>query len=235
MASNPADHNLTIMRMVAEALGDLRQDLVFVGGCATGILVTNIRSQPIRMTKDVDLVAEVASTQAYHALEKAIAARGFSHDLSEDAPICRWRKGELIVDLMPTVEGILGFHNRWYPLAVETAQTVTLAQGVDIRLVAAPAFIATKLEAFAGRGNGDYLLSHDMEDIVTVIIGRDSIVEEIAGAPEGLRAYLQQAFDALLNNQNFLDSLPGHLPPDLGSQAQLPRLQQRLRAIAGRT
>ena len=61
------EKNLAILATVAAALGDLRASLVFVGGCATGLLVTNVRAQPIRMTDDVDLVAHVISQQEYHA------------------------------------------------------------------------------------------------------------------------------------------------------------------------
>ena len=55
------ERNLAILTTVASALGPLRESLVFVGGCATGLLVTNVRAQPIRMTDDVDLVAHVIS------------------------------------------------------------------------------------------------------------------------------------------------------------------------------
>jgi len=32
--------------------------------------------------------------------------------------------------------------------------------------------LATKLEAFRGRGKGDHLLSRDLEDVVTLIDGK---------------------------------------------------------------
>jgi predicted nucleotidyltransferase len=232
MAQMPAEQNLAILSHVAAAIGDLRETLVFVGGCATGLLVTDVRAQPIRATIDVDLVAHVVSREEYRALEARFEALGFTHDLSADAPICRWRNGAIAVDLMPTDEQILGFNNRWYPLAVETAQPLTLPNGLTIKLIAAPAFIATKLEAFKGRGAGDFLASHDMEDIVTVVDGRATLAEEIALSPPELRAYLAFEFGALLANRAFVDSLSGHLPGDPGSQARLPRLRTRLRNLA---
>ena len=73
---------------------------------------------------------------------------------------------------MPTVKEILGFANRWYPLALETAQPVVLPSGVVIQWIAAPVFIGTKFEAFKDRGQDDAYLSHDLEDIMTVIEGR---------------------------------------------------------------
>lgn len=88
---NADEANLAIATTVAHALGELRESLVFVGGCATGLLVTTVRAQPIRMTEDVDLVAHVASRHDYHLLEKRLIALGFVHDMCAEAPICRWK------------------------------------------------------------------------------------------------------------------------------------------------
>lgn len=231
-AKLPAEQNLAILSYVASAIGALRETLVFVGGCATGLLVTDVRAQPIRATIDVDLVAHVLSRTEYRAIEKQFEALGFVHDLSADAPICRWRSGEIAVDLMPTDESILGFNNRWYVLAVETAESLVLPNGLTINLITAPAFIATKLEAFKGRGNNDYLASHDMEDIVTVVDGRATLLDEINASNSELREYLVAEFGSLMNNPGFIEALGGHLPGDSGSQARLPRLRARLRALA---
>ena len=89
---------------------------------------------------------------------------------------------------MPTVKNILGFANQWYPLAITTAQPVTLPSGQTIKLIAAPVFIATKLEAFKDRGKDasgqpDLLGSHDLEDIITVSDRRPELIEECGVAP----------------------------------------------------
>ena len=70
---------------------------------------------------------------------------------------------------MPLNKNILGFSNRWYQAAIETAQERELEKGRLIKIVTAPLFCATKLEAFRGRGSGDYFASHDLEDVVSVI------------------------------------------------------------------
>ena len=56
---------------------------------------------------------------------------------------------DLVLDLMPTQGEILGFSNRWYPLALDTAQLRGLPSGRSIRIVTAPVFLATKLRPFA--------------------------------------------------------------------------------------
>lgn len=149
------DPNLEILVLITHALGDLCESLVLVGGCATGLLVTAQRAQVIRATQDVDVVVRALSRADYHAMERKIAARGFKHDVSPEAPICRWNFNGVMLDLMPSAPGILSFHNRWYPLVVQTATPVRLPNGRAIPVMTAPLFVATKFEAFQHRGKGD--------------------------------------------------------------------------------
>lgn len=226
------DPNRLILSRVARALGDLCESLVFVGGCSTSVLVTAIRAQTIRPTDDVDMVVQAATAREYHEVEVLLGKRGFVHDMSADAPVCRWRYEGIAVDLMPSEKSVLGFANRWYPLAISSAQWVTLEEDLAIRLIAAPVFIATKFEAFLDRGKGDFLMSHDLEDIITVVDGRVSLIEEVKQAPEELRESLASSFRKLLSAEDFLDALSGHLPGDAASQARLAGLLKKLRDLA---
>ena len=225
------DPNLAILVPVAQALGDLCESLVFVGGCATGLLLTAQRAQSIRATQDVDVVVRALSISDYHAMERAIELRGFKHDLSPEAPICRWVWNGVMLDLMPSEPGILGFHNRWYPLAVRTATKARLPNGVEIRVITAPLFVATKFEAFHGRGRSDYLASHDLEDLITVIDGRQELIVEIQNADSELRHYVATEVNKLLEESDFQLALPGHFSGDAASQARLPELLRRMRLI----
>ena len=88
------------------------------------------------------------------------------------------------------------------------------------------------LAAVMDRGAGDFLVSHDLEDIVTVVDGRPSLADEVHAAPVDLRKYLGQQFGELTASTEFLDALAGHLPGDAASQARLPELIRRLRILA---
>jgi len=229
---NPNDPNLARVELVARALGTLCDELVFVGGCAAGMLSTSVQAPPPRATFDVDLVAEVAALVDYHALEARFAERGFSRDMSPEAPICRWRVGEVEVDLMPTGEHVLGFSNRWYPVAIATALPLTLPSGTRIRLIAAPAFLATKFEAFATRGNNDIMTSHDFEDIINVLDGRPGIGAEIAASDKELARYLAARFRVVLQHPDFENTLPGLVVYDDLYDQRIESVRQRITAIA---
>ena len=83
MGVHGSEANVALLVGVAESLGHLRESLVFVGGCATAVLVTAARAQPVRVTMDVDLVAEVATLSEYNQLERQFEALGFVHDLED--------------------------------------------------------------------------------------------------------------------------------------------------------
>lgn len=230
---NPNDPNIQAIQLVTSRLGnELCEQMVFVGGAIVGLLITDPAMPDIRATKDVDLVCEIVTRTEYQGIESALRERGFTQTMHEDDPICRWRIDGAIVDVMPPQENILGFTNRWYPLALQSPQHTTLPDNQPIRVITAPVFIATKLEAFAGRGDGDYLFSHDIEDIIAVVDGRDSLISECQNNSSGeLKEYLVDQFTLLLSTPAFTEALSGHLPPDPGSQQRLPDLIDKLNCL----
>jgi hypothetical protein len=135
---------------------------------------------------------------------------------------------------MPDHQNVLGFSNRWYPSARETATWHTIGEGPThrIRVVDAPHFVATKLEAFRGRADGDFY-HHDMEDLLTVVDGRTELLDELKASPESVRSFIAQQFQRLLDDDGFREAIPGHLPGDKASQARVPIVEERLAAIAG--
>lgn len=203
------DPNLPDLRRIAEALGELREQVVFVGGSVAGLLVTDPLAHSVRATRDVDAVVN-ANRIMFYRIEEALVRLGFMRDVSSEV-ICRWvhKASGVLFDLMPVQPEVLGFSNRWYPYAVQTAVPVDLGEGLTIRLVSAVAFVATKLEAFASRGGGDFLSSHDLEDVLNIVDGREELAGEMAGAPAELRQAVATAFAQLLSNQDFANVLPG--------------------------
>ncbi len=229
---NARDVNIQMITAVAKRFGNLREKVVFVGGCTTGLFITDPAMPEVRVTKDVDVIIDIATKMEYYRLEADLRSKGFRNDMSEDAPSCRWLVNGIKVDIMPTQEDILGFSNSWYLPAIESANCVELETELTIRLVAPPYFLATKIEAFKGRGKGDYMASHDMEDIITVLDGRREIVDEIKSSSDELKPFLTTTFRMFLADENFLDAIPGHLLPDSASQARLPRFIKLLEEIA---
>jgi hypothetical protein len=135
-----------------------------------------------RGTIDVDAIAEITSYTQYTEFGDRMRRLGFSEDTSEGAPVCRWVQGGMILDVMPLDERILGFSNRWYKAAMEASVTKKLRDDLEIRIVTTPYFVATELEAFKERGREDFLRSHGLEDIVSVVDGRETLNAEVRAA-----------------------------------------------------
>lgn len=227
---NPNDPNVDIVELVVSKLGGLVEEVVLVGGCATGLLITDSARPPVRPTQDVDLIAEITTYTDYYAFAKKLKKAGFSEDYGLT---CRWQFDDIKVDIMPTAENILGFSNKWYSDAIVYAEKITLPSGQKINLISSPLFVATKLEAFYGRGHGDYGLSHDIEDIINVIDGRPELPEEVKGAEEKVKKYLAEEIDDLLARADFTDHLSWHLHSNQESQSRVPYIISQLRSIAG--
>jgi len=225
------DPNVELLARVAEALGDLRERFVFVGGCATALLITDPAAPPVRVTHDVDAVVAIVTLPEYQRLGKALRARGFTQTLAQSDPPYRWTYAGMKLDVLPTHAEVLGFSNRWYEAAARTAVAIELGKGLVIRLVTPAYFVATKLDAFEDRGRGDYLESHDLEDVLAVVDGRPAIAVEIAQAEPPLRSYVAGVFARLLSDDGFVNALPG-LIVEGDSAARLRVVLERLDAIA---
>jgi predicted nucleotidyltransferase len=231
---NPA--NLEMVRHVAERLGTLRESVVFVGGAVVDLLITDPVAPAVRPTTDVDVIVEVASLHDYHRLGNLLRALGFREDSqSEGGPVCRWIIDGIKVDTMPMIGQVLGFSNAFYSIAVETAVTKEIGGGLEIRLISAPCFLATKIEAFLDRGKRNFMESHDLEDLIAVVDGRPEIVDEIENSPVELRGFLAKTFRDFLREEDFLDAVPGLLPPDEASQKRVSIVLGRIESIASST
>lgn len=210
-----------MLQAVADALGEnLLGQVAFVGGCTTALLLTDdhVRKET-RATEDVDVMIHVLGMSGWYGMQEILRERGF-RQAADDEVICRMRlsrpgQTELIVDFMPDDEKILGFSNRWYPQALRSATDHRLTTGATIRVVSPPYFLATKLEAWAGRGKNDLLGSRDADDIFTLIRGRSALAEELRAAEAPVREFIVRELQALLKHRAFdhvLQSLAGDIP-----------------------
>ncbi|HRH91121.1 MAG TPA: nucleotidyl transferase AbiEii/AbiGii toxin family protein [Agitococcus sp.] len=195
---------IEMIDVVAQSLGDdLLEKVVFVGGCTTALLVDDVVTlQHIRSTEDVDMIVEVLSKSEYQDLCQKLRQRGFKESVEDDV-ICRWRLGSMIVDVMPTDQEILGFSNIWYPEAVEFAKSYQLPSNRIIRVVSPTYFLATKIEAFAGRGNNDFLASQDIEDILSLIDGCSSLIADLHAANKKVKSAIAAVIQTFLNESDF--------------------------------
>lgn len=201
--------NIVRIKAVAKALHKLKEKVVFVGG-ATVSLYPDRPVFEVRPTDDIDVIIEILNYVDRAKLEEKLRSIGFSHEI-ESGVICRYKIQGIIVDIMPTNDPSIGFTNIWYPEGFEKAVDYEIDEGNNVKILSAPYFIATKLEAHKGRGKNDGRTSQDFEDIVYVLENRASIWEEMDNSDKSVKEYLQSEFEILLKNPNLFEWIDAHV------------------------
>jgi hypothetical protein len=192
--------------------------VVFVGGTVTALYALD-GGADVRPTVDVDCVIDVATTAEYYAFVDRLRGRGFRECTDEGAPLCRWTCAGIRVDITATVDTGIGPTNRWYRDAVANAATYSVANDVEALAITPIYFVATKLEAFRARGNADFLASHDLEDLLTVIAGCGPLRDEIVASEREVTRSVRAELRELARKDAFIDAVPAHFDGDANGQA----------------
>ncbi len=109
------------LEAAAVALGELLSDGVFLGGASVGLWRTDEAARPVRLTVDVDVVAEVTTLGAYAEFQEALRKQGFREDIASGVT-CRWRGGdEVVLDAIPANPRLAGMSGEWLGPAVAGA------------------------------------------------------------------------------------------------------------------
>jgi hypothetical protein len=223
---------------VAQALGrTLLERVVFIGGSIAPLLQVDPPFPRARPTKDVDAIVATVGYGNYESITHELRRQGF-RELGESNHAHTWlTPGDTPIkfDLVPAGTHLGASGNPWDSVALENWTPKDLEEGLTIRHVTAPAFICLKFSAFNDRGIKDPFASHDLEDVLAIIVSRPHIVEEIGSAPQDVRHFIRGWVERLLRNSDIDELLYGHLgnshPTSVAATVAVAR--QRLEAIAG--
>jgi len=205
--------NIAMIEKIANALGDLKEKMVFVGGSVAELYADFPEVSDIRPTTDVDCFLELHTYFNYSKLEEELRSLGFKDDTTQGAPICRKIYQGIKVDFMPDDERVLGFSNRWYADGIKNKKEYVLPNSTSIYILSIEYYLATKFEALNGRGGTDIRGSHDWEDIVYVMNNCMKLVNAINQCNNiQLVEYLQDEYCKLLNNNNIREIIYSSLP-----------------------
>lgn len=162
---------------VVDTFGDASDDFVFVGGCVLGLYARS-HGGALRATKDVDCISTVKPWIEQERRLAELCARGI---VTPDTQLqCRYRIIGMDVDVdVLSPDGMnVGGVNPWFHQAAANARLYALDGRRSVRAISPPYFVATKLVAFADRGE-DALSSKDAEDIVTAAVELPRLRDDI--------------------------------------------------------
>lgn len=200
--------NITRIKAVSNALGNLKESVVFVGGAVVSLYADRETTES-RPTEDVDILVEISSKKDYAELEDQLRKIGFTNDMTAGF-VGRFLMQGIIVDVMPIEETILGFANKWYQEGFKTAVRYPIDAMHNVYIFTAPVFIASKLEAFNNRGNNDGRMSSDFEDIIYVLENRSTVWDEMKNTTEPLHSYLLSTFTSLRKEKYIEEWIEAH-------------------------
>lgn len=197
------------LKRVAEALGELTGDIVFIGGAVSPLLQLDPPFDQARVTKDVDGVAVTSSYSAATVLAEKLIERGFSQ-LIGASHVHRWQSPDNdMLDLVPAGKHLGATGQEWDEYAVESAWKADLGNGIVVQYASAPAFLALKFAAFRDRGSHDPFTSRDLEDIASLVASRPNIVDEVEGSPADVQAFIGEQIASFLTMDRHQDALFG--------------------------
>lgn len=220
--------NNALVKQVANALKELKDIMVFVGGATISLYTDDKAAQEIRPTSDIDMTIKLAHNYAeWTKINERLSELGFYPDPNGHA-IYSYKYKDISVDIMPSESGHMGEANKWYKVGFKNIQTVSI-ENEEISILTAPCFLATKFEAFKDRGT-DYRTSHDFEDIIYIIDNRTTIVEEIVNDDKEIREFITQELHKILKIPNTYEILSCHIHP-LVLEDRYPILEEKIRKI----
>lgn len=205
--------NIHKIQTLASVLGDLLNNVVFVGGSVLELYVTDHAAYENRPTDDIDIIISSPTLGGFYSWEQQLESKGFvkASDISTTKKHL-WNYEDIQINLIPMFTESLGYTNQWYEEAVFHSNSFTLPNGTSIKLFPAAYYLASKIEAYQQRGKDDIRLSEDFEDIVYLLGSRLEILEEIGNAFYEVRNFIREAFLALLRNYDLEEGICYALP-----------------------
>ncbi|MEN8228987.1 MAG: nucleotidyl transferase AbiEii/AbiGii toxin family protein [Bacteroidota bacterium] len=216
---NNTEYILRALKKIANALGDLCNDAVFVGGAVVSLYIDDPAAEDVRPTKDIDLVWQVASLTELEQLRIKLTEKGFVQS-AENNVISRFQYAGIPIDVMSTQTIGWSSTNRWFKPGFKHLETISLGD-TKLKILSLPFFLATKYSAFKDRGWEDPRTSHDFEDFVYILDNRTDMVEVLSSAPGEVLIFLKQAFREILNSPVLQEAILGNLY----YQTQMERLK----------
>ena len=202
--------NLNIVEKVAMALGDINDEVIYVGGAVVSLYVTDEGAELPRPTKDIDISVQISTYAQMDQLRKKLANKKI-YPAPAETVMYRYSYEDILIDFIPYEETPLGLTNRWLKPGFERAYPVTIGDA-EIKILPVSMFLATKWEAFKNRGN-DPRTSHDFEDIIYVIDNNINLVADVTKADKDVKNFLKEMSIEILSHSSLNEIIECHLNP----------------------
>ncbi|HMS82457.1 MAG TPA: hypothetical protein PKD12_02255 [Nitrospira sp.] len=166
-----------MLRTVAEAMGDLRESVVFLGGTVLPHLLMEELARFVRSAKDVDFIIDFSQKEDLLNFEDSLWEKGFQK--VRNGAVSSWVFGRIRVDALPGDPEVLTFNNQWCREAMQYSHRIHIGDDLHVNVISAPYYLGVKFSAFERRGFGNFSGSKDIFDILLIFAGHETIETEI--------------------------------------------------------
>lgn len=223
--------NRGVIKKIALALGELNEQVIYVGGATVGLYIDDAAAEDVRPTKDVDISLSIASIAELEQIREELIRKSFKQT-AEDNVICRFRYDDVKVDVMNTKAIGWAPANPWFAQGYAMKETIVV-EGQTIQILPLPYFLATKFAAYNDRGKNEPRTSHDFEDIVYVLDNRMDIVEQLINAPEDVKLFLKSELERIFSDSTKKEAISGNLFYETRDE-RFNMIMKKLKAIVNR-
>lgn len=198
------------LRTVAAVLREIPQRFVFAGASILPLFLDTDFHGEVRRTEDTDVVVPVLHYSEWSRLRDALIACGFRERADDRAArqILFWLDG-LAVDFIPARMKEFGTENHWLSIGYDIAEFDDTVSEHGILRLSVAGWLAAKIAAFNQRGRADVFMSRDLEDIVTLLIGRSSLPDDVNDAPLEINQFIKSSFASWSNDAMVWDAMDG--------------------------
>lgn len=202
--------NNAIIKRVANALGELNEKVIYVGGATVSLYVNDPAADDVRPTKDVDISIKVASFVELEDIREQLTDKGFIQSSDLDV-ICRFKLEDILVDVMATKPIAWAPANPWFEKGFEKLEK-TKVNDITIQIMPLTFFLASKFTAFHDRGGNDPRFSHDLEDIIYIIDNRTDWHQILINEQDQeVKEFLINEFRNILTSNKIQEAILGNL------------------------
>lgn len=203
--------NIVRIKVLAQALSSIEHKIVFVGGAVVELYCDDSARAEVRPTDDIDIVIELQNLGSYTKLEETLRGIGFQNDIFSGI-ICRYKYHDIVVDIMPNDEKILGFTNIWYKKGLEWSVLFEIDEELSISIFPVEYFLASKFEALKSNRHGeDYRWNSDFEDIIYIFDNRINLEHEILNTTEDVLNYIKSSLRELMERKTIEEEISASL------------------------
>ncbi len=202
--------NLKLIEKVALALGEINNEVIYIGGAVVSLYCTDNGAELPRPTRDIDISVQISSYSQMDRLRKNLAIKKIFPAITEKV-MYRYSYEGILIDFIPFEETPLGPTNSWLKPGFKKAYSIHIGE-TEIKILPVSIFLATKWEAFKSRGN-DPRTSPDFEDIIYVIDNNLELLVDIENADKKVQDFLISMSNEILHHPSLNEIIECHINP----------------------